>query len=200
MSVAADGGGGTPPSASSDPIGWAVAGMGAASLASAGVAAAAGAASLVAAYGAKTVQVELDTLIGFKKKIDGLLHDLEASPAAQAKISEQQLSDGNLGSGFSESADLMAAYNRTHGNLDQLAKALATQIEAMGSAIAAAAANYGGTEDAQTSNIKGVDGKVVGYSGPVPNVPAVAGQSAGAAGAAAAPPSTTVDAGGAGAY
>ncbi|MEE1827182.1 hypothetical protein PUR61_34085 [Streptomyces sp. BE20] len=112
--------------------------------------------ALVAAFGSKDVKVELDTLINFKKKVDALLASLEGSEAAQHKVKEQKLAEGNLGTGFSESKDLMAAYDKTHAAIAQLSKAFADQIGRMSAAVAQTAGTYGSNEEHQTAAVKAV--------------------------------------------
>ncbi len=110
--------------------------------------------ALVAAFGSKDVKIELDTLTNFKKKVDALLASLEGSEAAQHKIKEQKLSAGNLGTGFHESTDLMAAYDRTHAAIAQLSKSFAEQIDKMSQAVAQTAGSYGNNEEHQTAAVK----------------------------------------------
>ncbi|MFB7675650.1 hypothetical protein ACFC26_30015 [Kitasatospora purpeofusca] len=112
--------------------------------------------ALVAAFGSKDVKIELDTLTNFKKKVDALLASLEGSEAAQHKIKEQKLHAGNLGSGFHESADLIAAYEKTHAAIAQLSKSFADQIDKMSKAVAQTAGSYGNNEEHQTAAVKAV--------------------------------------------
>ncbi|MFE2109184.1 hypothetical protein ACFXAF_25425 [Kitasatospora sp. NPDC059463] len=112
--------------------------------------------ALVAAFGSKDVKIELDTLTTFKKKVDALLASLEGSEAAQHKIKEQKLTAGNLGTGFHESTDLMAAYDRTHAAISQLSKAFAEQIDKMSQAVAQTAGSYGSNEEHQTTAVNAV--------------------------------------------
>ncbi|MCX4687409.1 hypothetical protein OG401_24420 [Kitasatospora purpeofusca] len=112
--------------------------------------------ALVAAFGSKDVKIELDTLTNFKKKVDALLASLEGSEAAQHKIKEQKLLAGNLGSGFHESADLIAAYEKTHAAIAQLSKSFAEQIDKMSKAVAQTAGSYGNNEEHQTAAVNAV--------------------------------------------
>ncbi|MFD7410960.1 hypothetical protein [Kitasatospora purpeofusca] len=112
--------------------------------------------ALVAAFGSKDVKIELDTLTNFKKKVDALLASLEGSEAAQHKIKEQKLLAGNLGSGFHESADLIAAYEKTHAAIAQLSKSFAEQIDRMSKAVAQTAGGYGNNEEHQTAAVNAV--------------------------------------------
>ncbi|MFF2039999.1 hypothetical protein ACFVVX_06215 [Kitasatospora sp. NPDC058170] len=114
------------------------------------------ASALVSAFGSKNVQIELETLTAFKKKVDALLASLEGSDAAKDKIAEQRLSAGNLGTGFAESTDLMAAYDKTHAAIAQLSKSFAEQIAKMSEAVAQTAVNYGSNEEHQTAASKAV--------------------------------------------
>ncbi|MFC9324691.1 hypothetical protein [Kitasatospora sp. NPDC057015] len=154
MSLAADGGGGGTPSA--EGIGWAIGGVAGAAM---------GAAALVASYGAQSVRMELETLVTFKKRAEELLQALSSSPAAVNQLSQLQLNQANLGTGFAESSDLMTAYNRTFNGLQELVKGLAVQIEGMTSALAKTAANYGATEQEQADTINTVARQAESYPG-----------------------------------
>ncbi|MFC8453179.1 hypothetical protein [Kitasatospora sp. NPDC057223] len=138
-SVIADGGGGTTPG---DPIGWVTGGVAAAAVT---------AAKLVATYGAQSVKVEVETLVEFKKRAEELLSALQSSPATVSQLSEFQLHQDNLGTGFAESSDLMRAYERAFNNLPQLISALGNQIDGMSAALGTTAAGYGATEEQQES-------------------------------------------------
>ncbi|MFJ8433656.1 hypothetical protein ACIQ9P_20375 [Kitasatospora sp. NPDC094019] len=125
--------------------------------------------ALVAAFGSKDVKIELDTLTAFKKKVDALLASLEGSEAAQHKIKEQKLYAGNLGSGFHESADLIAAYEKTHAAIAQLSKSFAEQIDKMSRAVSQTAGSYGNNEEHQTAAVNAVGyTPAAGSNGPAP--------------------------------
>ncbi len=156
--VTADGGGVAP---SSDPVGWMVGGVAAAAVT---------AAQLVATYGAQSVKVEVETLTEFKKRAEELLSALQSSPAAVSQLSQLQLYQDNLGSGFAESTDLMSAYNRAFNNLPQLVAALGTQIDGMNAALGQTAASYGDTEEQQVSAAKAVQGQTGSYTMATPAV------------------------------
>ncbi|MFI9329663.1 hypothetical protein ACIGZJ_19215 [Kitasatospora sp. NPDC052868] len=133
------------------------------------------ASALVSAFGSADVKIELETLTAFKKKVDALLASLEGSDAAQDKLKEQRLNAGNLGTGFSESTDLMAAYDKTHAAIAQLSKSFADQIAKMSEAVAQTAVNYGSNEEHQTAASKtvaknaGTYTPAAGPNGPAPS-------------------------------
>ncbi|MFJ2776385.1 MULTISPECIES: hypothetical protein [unclassified Kitasatospora] len=139
------------------------------------------ASALVTAFGSNDVKIELDTLTNFKKKVDALLASLEGSDAAQHKIQEQKLTPGNFGTGFTESSDLMAAYEKTHAAIAQLSKDFADQIAKMSEAVARTAGNYGTNEEHQTAAAKTVAKNAGSYTpaagpnGPAPGQGGVGG-------------------------
>ncbi|MGW6912838.1 hypothetical protein ACWGB8_03280 [Kitasatospora sp. NPDC054939] len=110
--------------------------------------------TLAAGLGSKDVKVELESLEAFRKKVTQLLSELEGTPASPFALQGQNLSAGNLGTGFSESTDLMSAYDRVQPVLVTMCKALIQQIDGMIKALGATAANYGGNESQQTANVK----------------------------------------------
>ncbi|MFI6848805.1 hypothetical protein ACIBJD_29925 [Kitasatospora sp. NPDC050467] len=109
------------------------------------------ASALVAAFGSKDVQVELDTLTAFTKKIEALLQAMEGSAAAPYNLQEQRLHADNFGKNFSQSTDLTTAYQRAHNELVNMHKVFVKQIEAMQKSVTTAAANYAGNEEQATA-------------------------------------------------
>ncbi|MGW4895215.1 hypothetical protein ACWEQL_23525 [Kitasatospora sp. NPDC004240] len=112
--------------------------------------------SLAAGLGSKDVKVELESLEAFRKKVSQLLTELEGTPASPFLLQGQNLNQANLGSGFSESTDLMAAYDKVQPVLVTLCKSLLQQIDAMIQAVGKTAGNYGGNEEHQTAAVNAV--------------------------------------------
>jgi hypothetical protein len=77
------------------------------------------------------LSVALEDLRTFKKRVDGLLDDLEGSAADPKKIGSDHLRATQIGHGFSEANDLMKAYTYVHEQLSTLSKSMADQIESM---------------------------------------------------------------------
>jgi hypothetical protein len=77
------------------------------------------------------LSVALEDLRSFKKRVDGLLDDLEGSEADPRKIGNDRLKAVQIGHGFSEASELTRAYTYVHDQLSTLSKTLADQIEAM---------------------------------------------------------------------
>ncbi|WP_405361108.1 hypothetical protein OG535_23285 [Kitasatospora sp. NBC_00085] len=136
----------------------------------------ASASELVSAFGSKNVQVELDTLTAFTKKIEALLQAMEGSAAAPYNLQEQRLQADNFGKNFSQSTDLTTAYQRAHNELVNMHKVFVKQIEEMQKSVTKAAANYAGNEEntaaAQQAVAKnaGVATPAAGPNGPGPKV------------------------------
>lgn len=112
--------------------------------------------SLAAGLGSKDVKVELESLEAFRKRVTQLLSELEGTPASPFALQGQNLSAGNLGTGFSESNDLMGAYDKVQPVLVKLCKALIEQIDGMIRALGKTAVNYGSNEEHQTAAVNAV--------------------------------------------
>ncbi|MFJ6622595.1 hypothetical protein ACIQOW_34060 [Kitasatospora sp. NPDC091335] len=107
---------------------------------------------LVAAFGKQDVQVEIDTLTEFTRKIEALLLVMEGSAAAPYNVQEQKLQGQHLASAtFIEATDLTTAYGRVHAELVKLHKDFVSQIQAMKDAVATSASQYATNEDHTTS-------------------------------------------------
>ncbi|MFJ9440982.1 hypothetical protein ACIRRH_03815 [Kitasatospora sp. NPDC101235] len=107
---------------------------------------------LVAAFGKQNVKVELDTLTTFAGKVEALLAAMEGSAAAPYKLQEQKLTGKSFASAeFAEATALTSAYEKVHAQLVQLHKDLASQIQAMQTAVSRTASIYGTNEDHTTA-------------------------------------------------
>ncbi|MFJ6717885.1 DUF2563 family protein [Streptomyces sp. NPDC091259] len=84
---------------------------------------------------AKALEVEYETLNGFKKLVDAQLKKLGGSQADPNKLQDGTLPAGTLGTGFAEADALFKAYGTVHTQLTTLSKGLADQIEGLGIAI-----------------------------------------------------------------
>jgi hypothetical protein len=94
---------------------------------------------------AKNLKVEAESLLGFKKRVDGILTDLESG--ATSNISSQVVARTSFGGEFSEAGDLYAQYNRVHSLLTTLSRTLGDQIEAMGIAVLGAKNGFQNMDD-----------------------------------------------------
>ncbi|MFD8753208.1 hypothetical protein ACFV0O_19850 [Kitasatospora sp. NPDC059577] len=117
--------------------------------------------ALVAAFGNQNVQVEIDTLTVFAKKVEALLLAMDGSAAAPYNLQEQKLQGKDFASAtFVEATDLTTAYGKVHSQLVQLHKDFLAQITAMKDAVSKTASNYQTNEDnttaAQNAVAKGV--------------------------------------------
>ncbi|MFJ6939483.1 hypothetical protein [Streptomyces sp. NPDC101132] len=100
-----------------------------------------GLAGAVAAQ-AKAMSVEVESMQKFKTRVDELLTKLEGSQAAPKAFADGTLPSGDLGKGFHEADGLYGAYNTVHGELTNLSKALAGQIEALSIAVEGSRVGY----------------------------------------------------------
>ncbi|WP_329566965.1 hypothetical protein [Kitasatospora sp. NBC_01266] len=91
----------------------------------------------------------MTTLQGFKSQVDQMLGQLDSSNASSGQIAQQVLQQSHLGTGFPESADLLAAYNIVHSNLQTLSQTLSDQIQAMSIAVDINARGYQNVDDSQ---------------------------------------------------
>jgi hypothetical protein len=103
--------------------------------------------TLPADSGSGGIDVELETLKDFKKRVDGILGELESSPAAPAKVGQQEVDRASFGGNFAEADGIYAEYNRVHTHLTGLSKVLGAQIEAMRIAVHGADVGFGNLED-----------------------------------------------------
>ncbi|EST23091.1 hypothetical protein N566_26095 [Streptomycetaceae bacterium MP113-05] len=97
---------------------------------------------------AQQVKGELESLDGFKKRVDGIIKDLEGSKASQTNVRRQEVTRAAFGGEFAEAQDLYAEYNRVHTHLTNLSGVLGDQIEAMRIAIHAVDTGFTDMEEA----------------------------------------------------
>ncbi|PJE99220.1 hypothetical protein CUT44_05495 [Streptomyces carminius] len=90
---------------------------------------------------------ELESLKEFKKRVDGILGDLEKSPASPTKVGQQEVSRAAFGGEFAEADGVYREYTRVHTHLTGLSRVLGAQIEAMGIAVHGANIGFGNLED-----------------------------------------------------
>ncbi|MFI5616928.1 hypothetical protein [Streptomyces sp. NPDC051567] len=96
---------------------------------------------------AKALEVEFESLTGYKKLVDDLLKKLDGSEADQTKLAHGTLAATDLGTGFAEADALFTAYSTVHTQLQNLSKGLAGQIEALGIAIMTAGRGFNGVDE-----------------------------------------------------
>lgn len=90
---------------------------------------------------AKAMLVEGETLSTFKRRVDALLRELENSKAAPKSLANGSLPSGRLGT-FDEADGLHSAYTKVHGQLENLSKMLALQIEGLVATVDASKTGY----------------------------------------------------------
>ncbi|MER8092306.1 hypothetical protein [Streptomyces goshikiensis] len=95
----------------------------------------------------RALEVEYESMTGYKKLVDELLDKLDGSEAAGKKLSHCTLPTGTLGKGFTEAELLFSTYTTVHTQLQNLAEGLAMQIEALGIAVLTAGKGYGGVDE-----------------------------------------------------
>ncbi|MFE0873928.1 hypothetical protein ACFW4X_03420 [Streptomyces smyrnaeus] len=79
-----------------------------------------------------------EALKKLKKRIDGVIEELDTSPAAKHKISCRRVTRRSLGGQhfpFAEADDLFAKYSEVHDTLTTLSQSLRDQIDAMSIAV-----------------------------------------------------------------
>ncbi|MFD8701258.1 hypothetical protein ACFV1W_01380 [Kitasatospora sp. NPDC059648] len=111
---------------------------------------------LVAAFGKHDVNVEIDTLTVFAKKIEALLAAMEGSEAAPYNLEAQTLTQQSFVSGhtpesFPEAVALSSTYGKVHSQLVKLHKDFVSQISAMQKAVTTTEANYRTNENNATA-------------------------------------------------
>ncbi|MFD9416312.1 hypothetical protein ACFWC9_16640 [Streptomyces goshikiensis] len=95
----------------------------------------------------RALEVEYESMTGYKKLVDELLDKLDGSEAAGKKLAHGTLPTGALGKGFPEAELLFSTYTTVHTQLQNLAEGLAMQIEALGIAVKTAGKGYGGVDE-----------------------------------------------------
>lgn len=96
---------------------------------------------------AKALEVEYESMTGYKKLVDDLLKKLDGSEADDKKLAHGTLPSGALGTGFPEADSLFKAYSTVHSELQKLSQGLAGQIEALGIAILTAGKGYADVDE-----------------------------------------------------
>ncbi|MFD0271777.1 hypothetical protein ACFVGY_35175 [Streptomyces sp. NPDC127106] len=96
---------------------------------------------------AKALEVDYETLTGYKKKVDELLTKLKGSEAYDKKLADGTLPEGTLGKGFAEADALFKTYDTVHTQLQNLSKGLAAQIEGLGIAILTSGKGFAGVDE-----------------------------------------------------
>ncbi|GAA0428240.1 hypothetical protein [Streptomyces luteireticuli] len=96
-----------------------------------------------------------DSLQGFKKRVDKLLHDLDASAASHRHIGDQKVAQAAYGS-FKEGEDLSRAYDKVHAQLELLSRMLGDQLEAMGIAVDMADRDYQGVDHEHAARLAAI--------------------------------------------
>ncbi|MFD3553728.1 hypothetical protein ACFWWA_16715 [Streptomyces goshikiensis] len=95
----------------------------------------------------RALEVEYESMTGYKKLVDELLDKLDGSEADGKKLAHGALPKGTLGTGFPEAETLFTTYNTVHTQLQSLSEGLAMQIEALGIAVLTAGKGYGGVDE-----------------------------------------------------
>ena len=91
---------------------------------------------------------EAETLQKFKNRVDGLLRNLEDSPASSKQLGRETIRQDSFGtSDFAEAADLYRMYHRVHTHLTRLSQTFGDQIEAMKIAVHGADIGFDNLED-----------------------------------------------------
>ncbi|WP_053161250.1 hypothetical protein [Streptomyces caatingaensis] len=96
-----------------------------------------------------------DSLQGFKKRVDRLLHDLDASAASHKHISDQKVPQAAYGT-FEEAQQLSKAYDKVHAQLELLSRMLGDQLEAMGIAVDMADRDYKGVDHEHAARLAAI--------------------------------------------
>ncbi|WP_432253330.1 hypothetical protein [Streptomyces sp. HNM1019] len=115
--------------------------------------------------GGSDLKVEAETLAGFKSRIDKILLDLEESPAAKSKISDQTVAHTAFGAEFSAAADLAGAYEKLHDRLERFSRTLGDQLEALGMAVQISDRGYESIDAEQAARLRAIQDRTAKYYG-----------------------------------
>jgi len=99
------------------------------------------------------VSVEIDTLTGFRDRVNALLASLGSSSAAPGKIADQSLTASQLGKEFEEVGLLMTRYGVVYEQLKALSQTLTNQINAMSITLQVSQVGYHNVESEQISTL-----------------------------------------------
>ncbi|GAB2780758.1 hypothetical protein [Streptomyces daliensis] len=80
---------------------------------------------------AGSLKTGLESLQGFKKRVDRLLDELKESEAEPTRIGRDRIAPNNLGTGFGEAHGLYTAYETVHDQLETLSRLLSGQIDGL---------------------------------------------------------------------
>ncbi|QLH24474.1 hypothetical protein [Streptomyces sp. Rer75] len=112
------------------------------------------------------LKVEAETLASFKSRIDKILLDLEESPAARSKISDQTVAHAAFGAEFTAAADLAGAYEKLHARLEKFSRTLGDQLEALGIAVQISDRGYDSVDAEQAARLRAIQKRTAEYYGP----------------------------------
>lgn len=116
--------------------------------------------------GRSDLKVEAETLASFKSRIDKILLDLEESPAARSKISDQTVAHAAFGAEFTAAADLAGAYEKLHARLEKFSRTLGDQLEALGIAVQISDRGYDSIDAEQAARLRAIQKRTSEYYGP----------------------------------
>ncbi|WP_411158595.1 hypothetical protein [Streptomyces sp. TRM68416] len=113
---------------------------------------------------AMALDIQHNAMKEFKKRVDQLLTELDTSEAAPGKVGADRLTRAHLGSAdFKEAQFLYDSYAIVHDELENLSKALGTQIEAMGLAVQASRVGYENLDEDIRARMKEVNAEAEKY-------------------------------------
>ncbi|AGP54642.1 hypothetical protein [Streptomyces rapamycinicus] len=115
--------------------------------------------------GGSDLKVEAETLASFKSRIDKILVDLEESPAAKSKISDQTVAHTAFGAEFTAAADLAGAYEKLHDRLEKFSRTLGDQLEALGIAVQISDRGYESIDAEQADRLRAIQDRTTKYYG-----------------------------------
>ncbi|WP_328762908.1 MULTISPECIES: hypothetical protein [unclassified Streptomyces] len=105
---------------------------------------------------AKALEVEFESMTGYKKLVDDLLEKLNGSAGSDKKLAHTTLPEGSLGKGFPEADALHKTYSTVQTQLENLSKGLSAQMEALGIAILTAGKGYGGVDTETEARMRAI--------------------------------------------
>lgn len=115
---------------------------------------------------AASLKVEADELRQFKKRIDGLLDDLDASQASPKQIKAQSVSSAAYGTGFPQVETIRSTYEKVHSRLEVFSAMLGAQIEALSITTDMARTNYESVEQDQVERLQALQRQMDRYATP----------------------------------
>ncbi|WP_070195191.1 hypothetical protein [Streptomyces oceani] len=90
---------------------------------------------------------EIESMRGFKARVDALLEELTGSDADSGRLGQEGMAATTLGGEFLEASVLHQGYDQVIQQLTRLSRMLSGQVDGLGTAVRAASNGYEGVDE-----------------------------------------------------